>query len=95
MLAAKHPFGKLAQWSQTLAEVDVEIQYRPGRKHSNADALSKAPVHLHEESVAAFEATPTANDSESHTAAADSLNSKLEMAQLQHADANLQSIFAT
>ena len=71
MLAAKHPSGKLARWSQTL---DVEIQYRPGRKHSNADALSRAPVNLQEESVAAVQATSTAN--ESHTVAADSLNSE-------------------
>ena len=93
MLAAKHPSVKLARWSQTLAEVDVKIQYRPGRKHSNADALSRAAVNLQEESVADVQATPTASDSESHTAAADSLNSELEMAQLQHTDANLQSIF--
>ena len=91
MLSAKHPSGKLARWSQTLAEVDVEIQYRPGRKHSNADALSRAPVNLQEERVAAVQAAP--NDAEHPTAAADPLNPEPEMADLQRADANLQPIF--
>ena len=91
MLAAKHPSGKLARWSQTLAEVNVEIQYRPGRKHSNADALSRAPINLQEESVAAVQAT--LNGTESPTTAADPLNPESEMAELQRADANLQPIF--
>ena len=89
MLAAKHPSGKLAQWSQTLAKVESEIQYLPRRKHSNAHALSRAPVDLQEKSVAAVQATSTANDSESRTAAADTSNSQLEMAELQHAAVNL------
>ena len=52
MLVVKHPSGKLACWSQTLAEIDAEIHYRLGRKHSNADALSRAPVDLHKGVVA-------------------------------------------
>ena len=83
MLAAKHPSGKLARWSQTLAEVDVEIQYQPGRKHYNADALSRAPVNPQEESVVAVQAASTPN----------SLNPEPEIAELQHVDVNLQSIF--
>ena len=44
MLAAQHPSGKLARWSQSLCEYDLEIRYRPGRVNSNTDALSRAPV---------------------------------------------------
>ena len=40
MLYARHQTGKLARWSNILAEVDLEICYRPGRTNSNADALS-------------------------------------------------------
>ena len=39
-----HPSGKLARWSQSLCEFDLELRYRPGRVNSNADALSRAPV---------------------------------------------------
>ena len=44
MLNAQHPSGKLARWSQSLCEFDLELRYRPGRVNSNADALSRAPV---------------------------------------------------
>ena len=44
MLKAQHPSGKLARWSQSLCEFDLELRYRPGRVNSNADALSRAPV---------------------------------------------------
>lgn len=42
MLNAQHPSGKLARWSQSLCEFDLELRYRPGRVNSNADALSRA-----------------------------------------------------
>ena len=44
MLRAQHPSGKLARWSQSLCEFDLELRYRPGRVNFNADALSRAPV---------------------------------------------------
>ena len=40
MLNSRHPSGKLARWAETVAELDVDIVYRPGRANSNADALS-------------------------------------------------------
>ena len=44
MLKVQHPSGKLATWSQSLSEFDLEVRFRPGRVNSNADALSRAPV---------------------------------------------------
>ena len=38
------PSGKLARWGMALQELDVEIFYRPGKRNSNADALSRAPL---------------------------------------------------
>jgi len=37
----KRPEGILARWLETLAEYDYTIEHRPGRLHSNADALSR------------------------------------------------------
>jgi len=37
----KQPEGILARWIETLAEYDYVIEHRPGRLHSNADALSR------------------------------------------------------
>ncbi|KRX36677.1 Retrovirus-related Pol polyprotein from transposon [Trichinella murrelli] len=37
----KEPEGHVARWLQQLGEFDFEVIYRPGRKHQNADALSR------------------------------------------------------
>ncbi|XP_038064778.1 uncharacterized protein LOC119735148 [Patiria miniata] len=39
----KEPEGQVARWLQVLAEYDFNIEHRPGRKHSNADAMSRRP----------------------------------------------------
>ena len=39
----KEPQGQLARWLEELSQYDMEIQYRPGSKHCNADALSRLP----------------------------------------------------
>ena len=44
MLNAPHPSGKLARWGQVLAELDLDIRYKPGRRNANAEALSRAPA---------------------------------------------------
>ena len=41
--AFREPEGQLARWLQQLDEHDYEIEHRPGRKHGNADGLSRRP----------------------------------------------------
>ena len=55
MLKSRNPSGKMASWAETLAELDHEICYRPGRKHSHADALSKALVSGSEKDPEVFQ----------------------------------------
>ena len=50
------PTGRLMRWSLLLQEFDMEIQYRPGSKHGNADGLSRLPLPL--------EGTPSASSQE-------------------------------
>ena len=37
----KEPEGQVARWLESLAEYDFEIEHRSGKKHQNADALSR------------------------------------------------------
>ena len=39
----KEPEGQLARWLEKLQEYDFEILHRPGKRHQNADALSRLP----------------------------------------------------
>ena len=39
----KDPEGQLARWLEVLASFDYELEYRQGRKHQNADGLSRVP----------------------------------------------------
>ena len=39
----KEPDGQLARWLEKLQEFQFTIVHRPGRKHNNADALSRIP----------------------------------------------------
>ena len=37
----KEPVGQVIQWIERLAEYDFDLVHRPGKQHSNADALSR------------------------------------------------------
>ena len=39
----KEPRGQLARWLERLQEYDFTIVHRPGKRHGNADALSRRP----------------------------------------------------
>lgn len=39
----KEPEGQLARWLERLQEYDFTIAHRPGKKHQNADSLSRRP----------------------------------------------------
>lgn len=41
LLNVKDPSSRLARWQQRLAEFEYEAVYKPGKKHYNADALSR------------------------------------------------------
>ena len=41
----KEPEGQLARWLERLQEYDFTIAHRPGRKHQNADTLSRQPCN--------------------------------------------------
>ena len=41
----KQPEGQLARWIEKLQEYNFDIVHRPGKQHSNADALSRLPCN--------------------------------------------------
>jgi len=43
LMKTPEPVGQQGRWLDLLAEYDISIQHRPGRVHSNSDALSRRP----------------------------------------------------
>ena len=43
MFGIKEPEGQVARWLESLADFDFEPEYRPGKLHANADAMSRHP----------------------------------------------------
>ena len=41
----KDPKGRLARWLQEICSFDFEIQHKSGKRHRDADALSRNPIH--------------------------------------------------
>ena len=46
LINTPHPSSKLARSGLILQDLDLEIKYRPGKKNSNADALSRHPIDV-------------------------------------------------
>lgn len=61
----KNPTGQLARWLQELGNYNLTITHRPGRKHTNADALSRHPCKVcARQDKDVQEQTPTHNKSD-------------------------------
>ena len=43
LLNFKNPERQMARWLEVLASFDMVVQHRPGKKHANADTLSRLP----------------------------------------------------
>lgn len=53
LLQLKEPTGRLARWILAIQEYQYSITHRPGRLHTNADALSRPPI-VHAITIAAL-----------------------------------------
>ena len=47
--SVKEPEGQVTRWLKLLVQYDYKIEHRPGRKHQNADALSRNPLVVAED----------------------------------------------
>ena len=46
LMRFKHIEGQLARWLEELSRYDMTVVHRPGRKHQNADSLSRVPDEI-------------------------------------------------
>jgi len=44
LMRFKQPIGQLARWLEELGQYDLQILHRPGKRHTNADGLSRVPT---------------------------------------------------
>ena len=51
LLGSARPSGKLGRWAPTIQEMDLTILHRSGKKNANADALSRNPALVVDETA--------------------------------------------
>ena len=44
LFSLKEPKDRTARWLETMSSFDFAIEYRPGKKHGNADGMSRCPA---------------------------------------------------
>jgi hypothetical protein len=44
-MSIKDPVGRLARWAIYIQAYTFDRKHRPGKKHENADAISRIPIN--------------------------------------------------
>ena len=52
LFSLKEPKGRIARWIEILSAYNFTVEYRPGKKHGNADGMSRHPSHSSLDSLA-------------------------------------------